>query len=507
MPQMPFTFRDGGRGRPRRDPPGGSGDGPGRAITVSELNARLRGTVERQFGRVWVEGELRGITVHARSGHAYFDLADPQSLVPVFMARSVVNGLGFRLQEGMQVLIEASASVYAPRGRLQLQARRLEAVGEGARLLAFRELVARLEREGLLAPERKRPLPPAPRLVGVVSSKDGAALRDVLRTATRRHPGISLLLAPAPVQGPAAPEGIARALARIDRAGCDVVLLVRGGGSLEDLHAFNDERVARAVAACRTPVVSGVGHETDTTAADLVADARASTPTAAAELAVPEAAAHVRALRELSTRLQRAMRARLAHAERDLRRLEARTPSARERLLREAQRLDELDQRAARAATTELERRRRVLWALERRLAASNPVARAVAWRSRLEGLRGRIETAMAQRVRSKRRALELGLQQSGRELPARLRRAGQTLDGLQERLHVGMRRSLEAGRRDLVEGAARLEAVSPLAVLARGYAVVRTTDGRAVRDATEVSSGDRIQVRVRSGHFDAEVC
>jgi exodeoxyribonuclease VII large subunit len=254
--------------------------GLGRPFRVSELVGGLRELLEEEVGRVWVVGEISNLR-RAPSGHCYFTLKDDQAQLRAALFRSAAVRLPFDPEDGLEVVVEAEVTVYAQRGDLQLIVRQMEPRGQGALQLAFEQLRARLEAEGLFDPARKRALPAWPRRVGVVTSPSGAAVRDVIQVSGRRMPGIALLIAPARVQGDGAEDEIAAALAALGRVpDVDVILLVRGGGSLEDLRPFNTERVARAIAAARVPVVAGVGHEADVSIADLAADARAPTPSA-----------------------------------------------------------------------------------------------------------------------------------------------------------------------------------------------------------------------------------
>ena len=255
--------------------------------SVSELLSDLKELLSDEFGRVWVVGEISNCH-RARSGHSYFTLKDDEAQIRAALFRGVAQRLPFDPEDGLEVLVFGDLTLYPSRGNLQIVVRSLEPRGQGALQLAFEQLRARLEAEGLFEPELKRPLPEFPRRVGVVTSPAGAAIRDVIQVTGQCFPSIPLLVAPTRVQGEGAEEEIAAALELVAGRGVDVILLVRGGGSLEDLFAFNSERVARAVRACPVPVVSGVGHEVDVTICDLVADARAPTPSAAAALALPD---------------------------------------------------------------------------------------------------------------------------------------------------------------------------------------------------------------------------
>jgi len=274
-----------------------------RVFGVSELVSELKSWLEDDFGRVWVVGEISNLR-RAGSGHSYFTLKDDEAQIRAALFRGVAQRLVFDPEDGLEVVVYGDLTVYPPRGDLQIIVRSLEPRGQGALQLAFEQLRARLEAEGLFAPELKRPLPGFPRRVGVVTSPTGAAIRDVIQVTGRCFPSIPLLVAPTRVQGEGAEEEIAAALELVAGRGVDVILLVRGGGSLEDLLAFNTERVARAIRGCPVPVVSGVGHEVDVTIADLVADARAPTPSAAAALALPDRRAQEERLDRCRRRLR-----------------------------------------------------------------------------------------------------------------------------------------------------------------------------------------------------------
>lgn len=391
-----------------------------RVFGVAELVSGLRELLENAVGRVWVAGEISNLRRPA-SGHAYFTLKDGDAQLRAVLFRGNARRLPFDPEDGLAVLVHGELTLYAPRGDLQLIVRTLEPRGEGALQIAFEQLRARLEAEGLFDPAHKRPIPARPRRIGIVTSATGAALHDVLRVAAGRDRGTPLLLAATPVQGPEAPGAIAAALGRVAaRPGVDVVLLVRGGGSLEDLQAFNHETVARAVRACPVPVVCGVGHEVDVTIADLASDLRAPTPSAAAMAAVPDRAADGERLLGRWRRLLRAMAAALDDAGASLG---------------------------------------------ERRAALRNLAPRA------------RLET-QATRLAALRRAL-------GREV-------------LGAHAHQAARLGALAGR---------LDGLSPLGVLGRGYALVqRRADGALVRRPADVAPGDGLRIRLAEGEIEARV-
>jgi exodeoxyribonuclease VII large subunit len=343
-------------------------------LTVSALTEQLRQVVEDRFPAVWVEGEISNFRLYG-SGHAYFTLKDEAAQVRAVLFRTRMRRLRFEPGDGQHVLAFGSLEVYGQRGEYQLVVELLEPRGLGALQLAFEQLKARLGAEGLFDQARKRPLPRFPRKIGIVTSPSGAALRDMLRVIGRRFAGLHIVIAPARVQGEGAAEEIARGLGDLGRLGdVDVIIVGRGGGSLEDLWAFNEETVARAIAACKVPVIAAVGHEVDVTIADFVADLRAPTPSAAAELVVREKQALVEQVDALRSRLRRA-------AVRPLGTL--------------VRRVDEARVRLGRAEAVGARRRRHALELLAARLRAAGPLARLASWRHRLERAGARLDGAM----------------------------------------------------------------------------------------------------------------
>ena len=390
------------------------------SMTVSDLTRYIREMfeVDYRLQDVWVEGEVSGITRHS-SGHIYFTLKDAASQVACVMWKNVAWTFGDLLAQGGQIVAHGKVSIYEPRGQYQLYVDRVQPKGLGDLHAQFELLKAKLQAEGLFAPERKRPLPPFPHRIGVVTSPTGAVIRDMCNVLARRWPLVEVLLAPTKVQGDDAPPQIVAALdALYRRDDLDLIIVARGGGSLEDLWAFNDERVARKIAQSPVPVVSGVGHEVDFTIADFVADVRAPTPSAAAELATPDRAE---------------LKAQIAALQSEL----------------------------ASAMTDDLRNRRAALESEARALAHLSP-------RQRLANLRQRTDDLISQAASSITHLLQLRRTQLG-----------------------GM--------------AARLDALNPLAVLERGYAVVRR-DGQLVQSVRQVSPGDAVSVRVSDGEFDATV-
>ncbi|MFQ5743124.1 MAG: exodeoxyribonuclease VII large subunit [Acidobacteriota bacterium] len=433
--------------------------------TVGELVASSRELLEEKFPAVFVRGEISNFHRHS-SGHWYFKLKDEEALLDVAMFRNANSAVPFDVEEGMEVIAGGQLTIYPRRGAFQLVAELLEPVGWGALQLAFEQLRTRLHAEGLFDEQRKRPLPLLPTCVGVVTSASGAAWRDLLRVWRRRRVPIRAILTPARVQGPGAAQEIAAAIETLNRHGRAQVLIVsRGGGSREDLWAFNEETVARAIAASAIPVIAAVGHEIDTTIAELVADRRAATPTAAAEIVAASR-------QELVGRLLAARRQTASALSRRL--LEARArlndPRLRRRLGQPAsllsfyrQRLDDGWNRLSTPIGTILRRRRQRLQAMSHRLVQCNPLGSALRHRNRL--------SAAGRQVRS------------------------------------GVRRQLQARDARLVAAAVRVEALSPLAVLARGYSIcARRRDGLIVRRSSDVQTGEGVRVRLARGQIDCKV-
>ena len=433
--------------------------------SVSRLNAEIRAMLETGFPLVWVAGEISNLAA-PRSGHLYFTLKDAHAQVRCALFRNRRRLLRFEPREGDQVLARVRVSLYEARGDFQLIVEHLEPAGEGELLRAFEALKAKLAAEGLFDQARKRPLPPFPRRIGVVTSPTGAAIRDILNVLARRNPGVEVIIYPALVQGEGAAAELAEALRLAEARGeCDLLILARGGGSAEDLAAFNDEALARTIAALETPLISAVGHEIDFTIADFVADRRAPTPSAAAELAVPDQAQLRERLALIEQRLMRAIHRRiealaerLAHAVHKLRLLH---PGR--RLEQQALRVDELERRLVQALARRIEQTRARLQGLERRLFERSPAQRLVHLEHRLATSRHRLTQSMEQ--------------------------------------------LLERRRQDLARLAAALRAVSPLETLARGYSITtRADDGRVLMDAGQVRPGERIRTRLHRGELTSVV-
>jgi exodeoxyribonuclease VII large subunit len=427
-------------------------------LTVSQLNRAARATLEGRFPLLWVEGEISNFARPA-SGHLYFSLKDEQAQVRCAMFRQRNMLLRFEPTNGMHVTARVRVTMYEPRGEFQLVVEHMEQAGDGALRRAFDLLKQKLETEGLFATERKRPLPAVPRCVGVVTSPSGAAIRDILTVLRRRSPAIQVIVYPVPVQGAGAGAKIAAAIAHAGRrAECDVLVVGRGGGSLEDLWAFNEEVVARAIHASPIPVVSAVGHEIDFTIADFVADVRAPTPSAAAELVSPDGAEQRQRLARLDARLYRCALAAVQRKKQALLWVEKRLRHPGRRLQEIAQRLDELDQRLRHAQRAWFRHAVARLAELAARLHRHTP--------------EHRLDRLIARRS-------ELS------------RRLGRAMNRLRERRGEQLASTVRA-----------LDAISPLATLGRGYAIVTRTGGTVVRDAREVVAGDKIQARLAHGQL-----
>jgi exodeoxyribonuclease VII large subunit len=432
--------------------------------SVSELTGRIRDLLAAEFADIWVEGEISNCHA-AQSGHLYFTLKDAKAQVRCICFRNQVRLLKFRPEDGLHVTVRGSVGVYEPRGEYQVYVEYIEPVGMGALQLAFEQLKKRLEAEGLFDAARKKPLPVLPRRIGLVTSPRGAAVRDVLRILLRRFPNVHLILYPVRVQGEGAARDIVEAIGYFNlHKMVDVIVLARGGGSLEDLWAFNEEAVARAIAAATIPIISGVGHETDFTIADFVADVRASTPSAAAEIVVRTRQEFDHHVAQLQQKMYQRMRYLLLEWRHRLQELAAHPGFRRlEDLLRVyRQQADEFIGRLALALQGRLERARRRFTVAETRIAAFDLRARITALRLRLE-------------------------QRSG-DLRARV-----------ERFLVLKRQRMERLRLQLDER-------SPLRVLERGYAIVYDAAGNVVRAAEQVGIGDEVAVQLARGRLAAEV-
>ncbi|QFT86181.1 Exodeoxyribonuclease 7 large subunit [Halomonas sp. THAF12] len=434
------------------------------ALSVSELNRRARQALEQDVGDVWVEGELSGVS-RPSSGHVYFTLKDERAQLRCALFRTRARFVAAPMRDGDRVKVRGRVSLFEPRGDYQLIAEAVQATGEGELLAAYERLKASLDAEGVFANARALPYPP--RHLLVLSSPTGAAIRDVLAVLAARWPLAQVTLIPVPVQGREATPAMIAALGLLNRQSAldparDAILITRGGGSLEDLWAFNDEHLARAIFHSRLPVMSAVGHEVDTTLADFAADRRAPTPSAAAEQLVPDARELAQRLRALEQRLTRAQRARLDT---------------------EAQRLDHLGARLRHPGEVLAFRRRQ------------------------LEQLEGRLRRAMQARLAAARRhQAELGRRLALRSPERRLEQETRRLTQARQRLHQAMPRALAHHRERLGAVARELQAVSPLAVLGRGYAILENDEGRVIRHAADTRPGERLAARLGEGRLALEV-
>lgn len=433
-------------------------------LTPSTLNRLVRDLLGDVFPFVWIEGELSNVAKPA-SGHLYFTLKDSGAQVRCAMFKPKSASLRFRPVDGMQVLLRAKVGLYEPRGEFQLVAESMEPAGEGALQREFEQLKAKLDAEGLFAQARKRPLPRYAKRIGVITSATGAAVRDVLSVLARRWPLADVEVLPVPVQGREAPPAIVKMLNKASASQrYDVLLLTRGGGSLEDLWAFNDEAVARAIHASAVPVVSAVGHEIDFSIADFVADLRAPTPSAAAELLVPDAVAIARHVQQLQQRLltlqQRKLQAYSQRVDHLLARLQAQRPQA--RLARDHERLVHLQSRLTGALREQSQQRHTRLERLHNRLLAQHP-------RTRLPLLARRL----AEQDQRLRRAIALTLERKQTSIR-----------------HIGR----------------ALHAVSPLATLDRGYAILFDEASHVLRSVGATKPGDRLTARLADGELKVKV-
>jgi exodeoxyribonuclease VII large subunit len=434
-------------------------------LTVTDLNANIRGILENAYAEVWVEAEISNCRLW-NTGHLYFTLKDPGAQIKAVMFKSDVRSLKFKPEDGLHVIVRGRISVYEPKGEYQIVCERMEPHGLGALQLAFDQLKRRLQAEGLFDASRKRPLPSLPRKIGIVTSLDGAAIRDIIKVLGRRYPNAHLVIRPARVQGEGAAADVARGIRDIARvAGIDVVIVGRGGGSVEDLWAFNDEAVARAIAASPVPIISAVGHEVDFTIADFAADVRAPTPSAAAEIVVSRKEDFCSHIERLSHRLTGAVRGSVARLESRVHVLNRRPGFAgwSARLALSGRHAAETTHALRHAARADVSRRLRAFQALRLQLEQYDLRKRLGGVRARLVGVDGALRAAATQRHHR-----------------------------AEARLHTC---------------AARLDSLSPLSVLGRGYAVVwDQSRTRVIRKASDVQRGDGVRVTLSEGELTCEV-
>ncbi|MEE2902353.1 MAG: exodeoxyribonuclease VII large subunit [Myxococcota bacterium] len=432
-------------------------------LSVSQLQASLRRDMERKYPNVMVEGEISNLTIHHLSGHAYFTLKDSNAQLRCVMWRNDVRRLKFRPENGQQVICTGKVTVYERGGTLQLSAQKIEMQGLGALQAAYRQLAELLRNEGWTSPENKKDRPIAPKTVGIVTSRQAAALRDIVRTIRRRNSAVRIIIAHTAVQGDGAANQIAEALERMDKlALADVIILSRGGGSIEDLWAFNEEPVARAIIACSTPIVTGIGHETDTTIADLVADHHSSTPTAAAEECVADENHLSRELEALVTRLNKALTTKLELSRMKFQRISDQLDEPGYLIHRREQDIDDLLQRAESCL------------------------------RDRLSGHALEIRQFYEKLLLCSPRA---------RQLKAKAR-----LDKYTQRQQRAMENHLGRAQQSLARRTQSLELLSPLNILSRGYSIATTESGQAVRSSSEVTVGERLNVRFADGNVATRI-
>ncbi|EFH3411611.1 exodeoxyribonuclease VII large subunit [Escherichia coli] len=433
-------------------------------FTVSRLNQTVRLLLEHEIGQEWISGEISNFTQPA-SGHWYFTLKDDNAQVRCAMFRNSNRRVTFRPQHGQQVLVRANITLYEPRGDYQIIVESMQPAGEGLLQQKYEQLKAKLQAEGLFDQQLKKPLPSPAHCVGVITSKTGAALHDILHVLKRRDPSLPVIIYPTAVQGDDAPGQIVRAIELANKRNeCDVLIVGRGGGSLEDLWSFNDERVARAIFASRIPVVSAVGHETDVTIADFIADLRAPTPSAAAEMVSRNQQELLRQIQSVQQRLGMAMDYFLAN-------------------------------------------RTRRLTLLHHRLQQQHPQLRLARQQTALERLQQRMNLAIDSQIkRTNKRQVRL-LQRLNQQNPQpRIHRVQSRIQHLEHRLAEHVHSRLSAMRERFGNAVTHLEAVSPLSTLARGYSVTTVTDGKVLKKVKQVKTGDVMTTRLEDGWVKSEV-
>ncbi|EFF0611828.1 exodeoxyribonuclease VII large subunit [Escherichia coli] len=433
-------------------------------FTVSRLNQTVRLLLEHEIGQVWISGEISNFTQPA-SGHWYFTLKDDNAQVRCAMFRNSNRRVTFRPQHGQQVLVRANITLYEPRGDYQIIVESMQPAGEGLLQQKYEQLKAKLQAEGLFDQQLKKPLPSPAHCVGVITSKTGAALHDILHVLKRRDPSLPVIIYPTAVQGDDAPGQIVRAIELANKRNeCDVLIVGRGGGSLEDLWSFNDERVARAIFASRIPVVSAVGHETDVTIADFIADLRAPTPSAAAEMVSRNQQELLRQIQSVQQRLGMAMDYFLAN-------------------------------------------HTRRLTLLHHRLQQQHPQLRLARQQTALERLQQRMNLAIDSQIkRTNKRQVRL-LQRLNQQNPQpRIHRVQSRIQHLEHRLAEHVHSRLSAMRERFGNAVTHLEAVSPLSTLARGYSVTTVTDGKVLKKVKQVKTGDVMTTRLEDGWVKSEV-
>ncbi|RLA01349.1 MAG: exodeoxyribonuclease VII large subunit [Gammaproteobacteria bacterium] len=473
---------------------------------VSRLVREARVALEGSFTLIWVEGEISNLAMPA-SGHVYFTLKDEVAQVRCAMFRNRNRQLRFTPENGMQVLLRVRVTLYEGRGEFQLVVEHMEEAGSGALQRAYEALKHRLGEEGLFDQAHKKPLPLLPKNIGIVSSPDGAAVHDILTVLKRRFSATNVILYPVTVQGADSVTQIAQAITEADqRHECELLIVGRGGGSLEDLWSFNDEQVARAIFDCEIPVISAVGHEVDFTIADFVADMRAPTPSAAAEMAVPDAKEWLTKVHSYGRRLSLLITHYLQNENRHIKYLQQRLPQPQTQISQQMQRLDQLEQQLQRSWLQNLNLKRQQLAYWSVRL--KHPQAKIEANQYKLANLNGRLQHSIKQKldqVFSQCNALNQRLQLIS-PLPI-IKSQHSNVKQLQKQLYNAMQQLLQQQRSNLNQQMRTLAAVSPLSTLERGYSIATTTDSdRVLRNIDDVELGQHINVRLQQGQLACEV-
>lgn len=473
---------------------------------VSRLVREVRRMLDGSFPLLWVEGEISNLAMPA-SGHIYFTLKDSAAQVRCAMFRGRNQQLRFTPENGMQVLLRVKVTLYEGRGEFQLVVEHMEEAGSGALQRAYEALKARLGQEGLFDTAHKKPLPSLPQTIGIVSSPDGAAVHDILHVLKRRFPAIKVILYPVAVQGETAPRQIANAIQTADqRQECDLLIVGRGGGSLEDLWSFNDELVARALFACQIPTISAVGHEIDFTIADFVADVRAPTPSAAAELAVPEARQLALNLRGLLQNLGSRIQQKLANEQRHIRHLSQRLPRPQQQIKLQQQQLKRLQTQLDYSIQRRLQGKQQQLDYLSVRL--PHPKLR-ISWRqTRLQDLTQRFEKAFSVQQQQFRLQSQNLNDRLKRLLPvSRLKQQQQHVEALSSQLNRLTGQQITDQKKQLGQLMRTLSVVSPLNTLERGYSITSDSQtGNVIYRSDEVTIGQSLQIRLFEGQLDCEV-
>lgn len=472
-----------------------------KVLSVGDLTRQIKGTLERSFTRVLVRGEVSNFRGANARGHLYFCLKDADAQIDTKIWASSAARLKFKLRDGLAVVVEGHVDLYEPQGRYSLIVTKIEPEGEGALALAFQQLKERLTAEGLMGDKRVRPpraIPFLPRRIGVVTSRTGAALQDFLRVLYSRHPRLSVLVADARVQGDGSAQEVARAIQRLSRTDVDVIVVTRGGGSLEDLWTFNEELVARAIHACPVPVVSAIGHEIDFTIADFVADYRAPTPSAAAEKLAPVLAELELQVATWKSRLHKAMERKLLVDRSRAALLREKLADPRRVLDGHRLHLSEQADALTDALRRQLRARHERLKSLTERLSRQRPEAKLSQNRQQLGQLEQRLQKAMLSQLGQRREKLRKARISIERQSPlAKVRHAHGALSRLRSELLSTMKARTVKERHTLAACVQRLDALSPLQVMRRGYAVAYGAEGHVVRSGADVREGDEISVRL----------